>query len=249
MMVNDQLILEEDYDENYEPTENEIIEYAASIGIDFDKEPQLLWIAREGINAPLPENWRPCQTPTGDVYYFNFQTGKSIWDHPCDEFYRNMVINERKKQDQDKNSSTKKKTKEKDEGKKKKQNAEVDELKPLTKAPGQKLNPLVPPLESSMGIPQVHRSLASDQAGSFRSAESTAGGASGLRGSLGNSLQTKGSLNTTTGSFKSNSLNITSSVTLPNYPGEIVDDDDDHDWQGNHRFDFSAHDIAALNYE
>lgn len=37
----------------------EIVEYAASIGIDLDKEPHLLWIAREGINAPLPEHWRP----------------------------------------------------------------------------------------------------------------------------------------------------------------------------------------------
>ena len=28
------------------------------------------------------------KTPTGDIYYFNFQSGESIWDHPCDEFYR-----------------------------------------------------------------------------------------------------------------------------------------------------------------
>lgn len=38
---------------------SEIIEYAASIGVDIDKEQHLLWIAREGINAPLPENWKP----------------------------------------------------------------------------------------------------------------------------------------------------------------------------------------------
>lgn len=58
-MINDQLILEEDYDENYVPPEDEIAEYAQCIGIDPDNEPQLLWIAREGINAPLPENWKP----------------------------------------------------------------------------------------------------------------------------------------------------------------------------------------------
>lgn len=28
------------------------------------------------------------KTPTGDIYYFNFTSGESIWDHPCDEFYR-----------------------------------------------------------------------------------------------------------------------------------------------------------------
>lgn len=28
------------------------------------------------------------KTPTGDIYYFNFNSGDSIWDHPCDEHYR-----------------------------------------------------------------------------------------------------------------------------------------------------------------
>ncbi|XP_074653247.1 uncharacterized protein LOC141907487 isoform X2 [Tubulanus polymorphus] len=97
MMINDQVILEEDYDENYQPSEEEIHEYAQVIGIDPDNEHELLWIAREGINAPLPEHWKPCQDPNGDIYYFNFQTGDSIWDHPCDEYYRNMVSQERTK--------------------------------------------------------------------------------------------------------------------------------------------------------
>nr|KAG5688989.1 hypothetical protein BaRGS_005533 [Batillaria attramentaria] len=97
MMINDQLILEEDYDENYVPTEEEIYEYAQSVGIDPEKEPDLLWVAREGICAPLPEHWKPCQDPNGHIYYFNFATGESIWDHPCDEFYRKMVGEERRK--------------------------------------------------------------------------------------------------------------------------------------------------------
>ena len=37
------------------------------------------------------------QDPNGDIYYFNFASGESIWDHPCDEFYRNMVTEERAK--------------------------------------------------------------------------------------------------------------------------------------------------------
>ena len=37
----------------------EIYEYARVIGIDPIGEPELLWIAREGINAPLPEHWKP----------------------------------------------------------------------------------------------------------------------------------------------------------------------------------------------
>ena len=31
---------------------------------------------------------QPCETPEGDTYYFNFSTGESNWDHPCDEHYK-----------------------------------------------------------------------------------------------------------------------------------------------------------------
>ena len=54
MMMNNQIVLEEDYDENFNPTEEEVAEYAKVIGIDPSKEPKLMYIAREGINAPLP---------------------------------------------------------------------------------------------------------------------------------------------------------------------------------------------------
>ena len=42
------------------------------------------------------------QDPNQDIYYFNFSTGESIWDHPCDEFYKRMVMEERKKYQQGK---------------------------------------------------------------------------------------------------------------------------------------------------
>uniref|UniRef100_A0A3Q3D0I0 Centrosomal protein of 164 kDa n=1 Tax=Haplochromis burtoni TaxID=8153 RepID=A0A3Q3D0I0_HAPBU len=96
-LVGDQLILEEEYDENYIPSEQEIQEYAREIGIDPDNEPELLWLAREGIVAPLPPEWKPCQDVTGDIYYFNFSTGQSTWDHPCDEHYRRLVAQERER--------------------------------------------------------------------------------------------------------------------------------------------------------
>ncbi|XP_067827040.1 centrosomal protein of 164 kDa-like isoform X6 [Heptranchias perlo] len=97
LRIGDQLILEEDYDENYIPSEQEIQEYAREIGIEPENEPELMWLAREGIVAPLPQEWKPCQDVTGDVYYFNFVSGLSTWDHPCDEQYRNLVTLEREK--------------------------------------------------------------------------------------------------------------------------------------------------------
>lgn len=90
--IGDQLILEEDYDETYIPSEKgrpagperggpalagasrppapsprplcaspaaEITEFARVIGIDAETEPELMWLAREGIVAPLPPEWKP----------------------------------------------------------------------------------------------------------------------------------------------------------------------------------------------
>jgi len=37
----------------------EINEYARVIGIDSKVDQELMYIAREGINAPLPPNWKP----------------------------------------------------------------------------------------------------------------------------------------------------------------------------------------------
>lgn len=48
--------------DDYEPTQDEILEYAKCLGMDPDRDHELFWIAREGLKAPLPENWKPCQT-------------------------------------------------------------------------------------------------------------------------------------------------------------------------------------------
>ncbi|KAF5896485.1 centrosomal protein, partial [Clarias magur] len=142
LRIGDQLILEEDYDENYIPSEQEIHEYAREIGIDPEREPELLWLAREGIVAPLPAEWKPCQDVTGDVYYFNFSSGQSTWDHPCDEQYRRLVAQERERSSGSgpvRKDKEKKKKKEKKEKKKEKKKSEADG----PKAPGP-LGPLAP---------------------------------------------------------------------------------------------------------
>ena len=86
MPAGDSIILEEEVDPSYEPTQDEVLEYARWLGMDTDADSDLLYIAREGLKAPLPENWKPCKTAdTEEIYYFNFVTGESTWDHPCDQ--------------------------------------------------------------------------------------------------------------------------------------------------------------------
>merc|ERR1712013_284846 len=154
-MINNQLVLDEEYDENYQPTQEEIYEYAQVIGIDPYKEPELLFIARQGIVAPLPAERKPCQDDTsGDIYYFNFSTGDSVWDHPCDEHFRQMAVRERGLAGGGKKKKGEKKAKEKKEAKKKDVKSIRDEgdnelgmMKPI----GGKLGPLVTSLPPSGG--------------------------------------------------------------------------------------------------
>ncbi|KAK3531358.1 hypothetical protein QTP70_018153, partial [Hemibagrus guttatus] len=160
-----------------------IHEYAREIGIDPEREPELLWLAREGIVAPLPAEWKPCQDVTGDVYYFNFSTGQSTWDHPCDEQYRCLVTQERERSSGSahvRKDKEKKKKKEKKEKKKEKRKSEPD----CPKAPGVSLNPLGPlaPLRSvcDTPVPALRGSLGSSS------------GLQPLKASLGGSVMSAG---------------------------------------------------------
>lgn len=97
-MSADSIILEEEIDPNYEPSIEEIIEYAHWIGMDRDKDKDLFWIAREALLAPLPADWKPCKIKgSDDIYYFNFATGESKWDHPSDEYYKTLFLQEKEK--------------------------------------------------------------------------------------------------------------------------------------------------------
>lgn len=82
------VVLDESIDENWEPTPAEVREYAVWLGMTLPADDAYLYIAKEGLKAPLPPPWKPCKTSEGEIFYFNFSTGESVWDHPCDEFYR-----------------------------------------------------------------------------------------------------------------------------------------------------------------
>ena len=60
-------VLEEVIDPEYVPTEKDIEEYAAFLGLDMEAEPELAWIANKGLVTPLPEGWKPCAAPSGEL--------------------------------------------------------------------------------------------------------------------------------------------------------------------------------------
>eukprot|EP00445_Apocalathium_hangoei_P072378 CAMPEP_0204153962 /NCGR_PEP_ID=MMETSP0361-20130328/28312_1 /ASSEMBLY_ACC=CAM_ASM_000343 /TAXON_ID=268821 /ORGANISM="Scrippsiella Hangoei, Strain SHTV-5" /LENGTH=150 /DNA_ID=CAMNT_0051109157 /DNA_START=6 /DNA_END=455 /DNA_ORIENTATION=+ len=96
--LNASVILEEHLDSDHDPDDHEILEYAEWLGIDVEVDSDLLWIARASLKAPLPPPWKPCQAgDEGEIFYFNFESGESMWDHPCDGYHRKLYQRERAK--------------------------------------------------------------------------------------------------------------------------------------------------------
>ncbi|KAH9598367.1 WW domain [Trypanosoma melophagium] len=90
------VVLENVPNENYEPSEVELMEYGKWLGMELPADKPFLWIAREGLKAPLPEHWKACRSEKGELYYFNFKTGESSWDHPLDDQFRELLRSEKK---------------------------------------------------------------------------------------------------------------------------------------------------------
>ena len=82
-------------DENeWEPTPHDVLEYARFLGATPDecaRDGRMLEVARRGLCAALPPNWRPCKAPDGKRFYFDASVGTSQWEHPSDAIFREEV--------------------------------------------------------------------------------------------------------------------------------------------------------------
>ena len=72
----------------YQPNQQEIIGYAEFIGMQLPEDADLLYIAEEGLKAPVPAPWQAFSNENEQIYYRNSLTQQVIWDHPLDEHYR-----------------------------------------------------------------------------------------------------------------------------------------------------------------
>ncbi|KAH8237636.1 hypothetical protein KR038_003958, partial [Drosophila bunnanda] len=76
----------------------EINDYATLIGIEPQGEQHLLYLAKEGLMAALPSDWKICYSEEKNGhYYHNTRTKESQWDHPLDAIYRGLVEQTRQK--------------------------------------------------------------------------------------------------------------------------------------------------------
>jgi len=69
----------------------DLAEYARSLGVDPDRDEDLLWVVQEAFNAPLPGSWAEFTDGSGRVFYFNEASSQSTWEHPMDRVYRELL--------------------------------------------------------------------------------------------------------------------------------------------------------------
>mmetsp|Transcript_85553 Transcript_85553/g.195059 ORF Transcript_85553/g.195059 Transcript_85553/m.195059 type:complete len:392 (+) Transcript_85553:106-1281(+) len=70
------------------PSGPELIAYARYLSIDVVNDNDLLWIAEEALNAPLPSEWTEHFDQSDRVFYYNSSTHVSSWTHPLEYLYR-----------------------------------------------------------------------------------------------------------------------------------------------------------------
>ncbi|XP_041981171.1 uncharacterized protein LOC121734646 isoform X2 [Aricia agestis] len=86
------VVCREIFDENSQPSAEEISEYACQLGIDPDSESHLLPLARDGLMQALPAPWKAYFDEKLQAhYYYNEDTKKTQWEHPLDHIYRELV--------------------------------------------------------------------------------------------------------------------------------------------------------------
>ena len=67
---NDEEQLVEEFDPTYVPTQQEIEYYAIdTLGMQLPEDNQLLYLAKQALMKPLPDNWGAFQRRDGSVIY------------------------------------------------------------------------------------------------------------------------------------------------------------------------------------
>ncbi|CAD8183743.1 unnamed protein product [Paramecium pentaurelia] len=83
--------LEEEVMDDYSPTKQEIREYAIHLGMNLPEDNQYLDIAKAGLKAKLPDEWKICSKRINgneQVFYKNRETQEIVYEHPCDLIYQ-----------------------------------------------------------------------------------------------------------------------------------------------------------------
>ena len=79
-------------EEDYVPSVKEIHGYAEFLGMDPEVDKEFLYIAVEGLKAPVPHPWQIVYDENEEIQYVNQETGERLVDHPLDDYYKQLFL-------------------------------------------------------------------------------------------------------------------------------------------------------------
>lgn len=65
--------------------------YGKTLGVDVDRDADLLWVVHEAFVASLPPSWTEYYDEDGRVYFHNQVTQESSWSHPMDNVFKEII--------------------------------------------------------------------------------------------------------------------------------------------------------------
>ncbi|CAJ1416714.1 unnamed protein product [Effrenium voratum] len=90
LSLSDDSDLVSDKGQHLLPPDPDLSEYGRSLGADM-KDPDIAWVVQQAFHAPLPASWTEHVDDENRVYYYNYVTGESTWNHPMDSVYRELI--------------------------------------------------------------------------------------------------------------------------------------------------------------
>lgn len=87
--------LDENSTARYEPTEEEIYNYAEWLGMSLPEDERFLYLAKQGLSESLPPEWKACEGKNGEIYYFNTETKEKSEEHPSDKRIFELFLKEK----------------------------------------------------------------------------------------------------------------------------------------------------------
>ena len=70
----------------------DIEKYAVLLCMDITKYKELLYIAKQGLDAPISESWESFQDEEGEIYFVNTESAGRTYDHPLDVHFKEMFL-------------------------------------------------------------------------------------------------------------------------------------------------------------
>eukprot|EP00899_Mesostigma_viride_P011037 jgi/Mesvir1/19935/Mv13201-RA.4 len=76
-------------------TPAEVEDMCSWLGIDFEAEPQLVWIAKHAAEIALPPGWEEDRDENGEPLFHNLRDGSTSVKHPMDDYFLALIEEER----------------------------------------------------------------------------------------------------------------------------------------------------------